>query len=161
MNDYVCDEVFGALRRIVRSLDVHSNRLKGRYGLTGPQLIILKKLEKNPNSSVRNLAESVSLSSATVTVILESLERKGLVNRSRGKEDRRRVENVLTEQARQILAQNPSLLRERFVEEFSKLPQWEQTSILSSLQRLAYLMESEEQPVAVTEDQFHFTPSNF
>jgi DNA-binding MarR family transcriptional regulator len=159
MYNYVCDEVFGALRRIVRSLDVHSNRLRVRYGLTGPQLVILKKIESTPNCSVRNLAEAVSLSSATVTVILESLEKKGLVNRSRGKEDRRRMENVLTEKARQILALNPSLLRESFVEEFLKLPEWEQTSILSSLQRLAFLMESEEQPVAVTEDEFNFSPS--
>ncbi len=39
-------EIVSALRRIIRAVDLHSKYLAQRYGLTGPQLVVLQSLEQ-------------------------------------------------------------------------------------------------------------------
>ncbi|HSL18147.1 MAG TPA: MarR family transcriptional regulator, partial [Methylomirabilota bacterium] len=60
-------QVLAALRRIIRAIDLHSRSLVQRYGLTGPQLVVLKELIDRPPQSVSALAGAVNLSQATVT----------------------------------------------------------------------------------------------
>ena len=40
----ITNEVMSALRRIIRAIDLHSRALVQRFGLTGPQLTVLKEL---------------------------------------------------------------------------------------------------------------------
>ena len=40
------EEVMLLLRQIVRAIDLHSRRLVHDYGLTGPQLLLLRALER-------------------------------------------------------------------------------------------------------------------
>lgn len=85
----------------------------------------------------------VSLSHATVTDILDRLEKRGLVQRNRSRCDKRRVIVEITDLGLELLQRAPPLLQERFVAEFTKLQDWEQAQILSTLQRVAALMEAE------------------
>ena len=87
------------------------------------------------------LARRVSLSQATLTDILNRLEQRGLIRRSRSLPDRRRVVVEVTATGRSLAETSPPLLQERFVRRFSALPDWEQTLLLSSLQRIAELRE--------------------
>lgn len=138
----VTREVVMALRRIIRAVDLHSHALVARCGLTGPQLMVLKELVEGHPRSVGEVARGVHLSQATVTGILDRLEERGAVSRTRSRDDRRRVEVATTDRGRQALAAAPPLLQESFVRAFGQLPSWEQTQILSSLQRLVALMEA-------------------
>ena len=136
-------EVLAALRRIIRAIDLHSRTLVQRYGLTGPQLVVLKELAESSPRTVSELAHAVNLSQATLTGILDRLDRKGLVGRVRSTEDRRKVIVSSTGAAETLIAQAPPLLQEHFTHAFSGLPEWEQNQILSSLQRIVALMEAE------------------
>ncbi len=136
------DQVLMALRRIIRAIDLHSRDLVGSYGLTGPQLTVLRVLGDGRGRLVGEVARTVHLSQATVTGIISRLQKRGLVTRVRGNEDKRQVVVSLTPEAREILAQAPPLLQESFIEEFSKLQDWEQTQILSALQRVVAMMEA-------------------
>jgi DNA-binding MarR family transcriptional regulator len=131
-----------ALRRIIRAIDLHSRSLIHHYGLTGPQLVVLKELVESSPLSVGKLASSVNLSQATVTGILDRLERKDMVNRSRCNRDKRKVMVSHTAAAEEVLAGAPPLLQEHFTKAFGRLPDWEQTQVLSSLQRIVSLMEA-------------------
>ncbi len=137
-------QVTAALRRIIRAIDLHSRTLVQRYGLTGPQLVLLKELMDGEARTVGELARAVSLSQPTVTGILDRLERKGLTHRSRSTGDRRKVLVSSTPAARRALEEAPPLLQEHFEERFAELADWEQTLILSSLQRIVALMEADE-----------------
>jgi len=154
LQSVVTREVVMALRRIIRAVDLHSHALAARCGLTGPQLMVLKELVDGPPCSVGNLARAVHVSQATVTGILDRLEERDAVSRTRSRDDRRRVEVAATDRGRQLVAAAPPLLQEHFVRAFSQLPSWEQTQILSSLQRLVALMEAGEltvSPILATE----------
>jgi len=135
----VCEDVLVTLRQIIRAIDLHSRRLVQDHGLTGPQLVLLKALGHDELSS-GELARRVSLSQGTVTGVLDRLERRGLIVRARSEEDRRRVIVRLTEAGVSVLAEAPSLLQDQFVAGFERLADWEQTLILSSLERVAAMM---------------------
>lgn len=136
-----CEEVLSTLRRIIRAIDLHSRQLALRYGLTGPQLILLQELARLREVSVGSLAKKVSLSNGTVTDILDRLEKRGFVTRSRSEADKRRVYAHITERGQQVLQESPPLLHENFSADFERLQDWEQSLILSSLQRVAGMME--------------------
>ena len=135
------DEVLMALRCIMRATDLYSSHLARYHGLTAPQLIVLGEISRSGKITAGQLAENVNLSNATVTGILNRLSKHGLIERRRADEDKRSVLVKLTGLGKRALANAPSLLHDRFVEEFEKLENWEQTSLLSSLQRIASMME--------------------
>lgn len=139
-SDQRCKEMLVSLRKITQAISLHSRDLNRRYGLTGPQLVILNEIANHTSLSVTELARCISLSQATVTDILNRLDKKGLVERTRDDADRRRVMIKITSQCRAILSQAPPALQETFVESYTNLPEWEQLMILSSLKRIVDLM---------------------
>lgn len=143
-NDAALDAVLLALRRIMRAVDLHSRSLIQRYGLTGPQLVVLRELSRRNEASGSELARAVSLSLPTVTGIVKRLEKRHLVSRRRSEADRRRIMVRPTSEAAQLLAAAPPPLQESFAREFEKLQDWEQSLILASLQRVVAMMEARE-----------------
>ena len=142
----VINEVLKTLRKIVRSIDLYSKSIAEKCGLTIPQLMILQELELETTISVGELALKVSLSSATVTDILDRLEKKGYIKRVRDLEDKRKVAVVATESGMSVSQNGPPILQDDFLNHLVDLRDWEKSMILSSLQRVASLMENEEQP---------------
>jgi DNA-binding MarR family transcriptional regulator len=136
------DEVLIALRKIIQSIDLNSRSLVKRVGLTGPQLLLLQEISKCGELSGGKLAKAVSLSQATVTGIVERLEKRGLVTRRRSQIDKRKVLVQVTSDGKDLLENAPSLMQESFVQQFGSLRDWEQAMILSSLQRLVILMDA-------------------
>ncbi len=139
----IANEVLVTLRQITRALDLYSQSLVKKIGLTGPQLFIIKELALNENITPGTLAKYMSISQATITSMIDRLEAKGYVKRQRDVHDRRKVKIGLLEPGREVLKKNPSLLQEDFVRKFEELNAWEQTLILSSLQRISELMQVE------------------
>ena len=136
------DNVLIALRKIIQSIDLNSRSLVKRVGLTGPQLIILQEISKSEEISSGQIAKAISLSQATVTGILERLEKRGLIERRRSEVDKRKVLVRVTPKGYQLLENAPPLMQESFIEQFNSLPDWEQSMILSALQRLVTLMDA-------------------
>lgn len=143
-NPDISKTILTSLRRIIRAIDLHSRLLAQKYGLTGPQIIILQELQRKQNHTVGSLAHEVSLSPPTVTSILDRLEKKNLIARNRSVEDKRRVEITSTAAAENILQKKPPLMQENFQKKLNQLADWEQSLILSSLQRIAAMMQIEE-----------------
>ncbi len=136
------DSVMIALRKIIQAIDMNSKKLVKRVGLTGPQLVILQEISSLGEVTAGEIARAVSLSQATLTGILERMEKRGLLSRRRSKHDKRRVMVSITESGMKILDDAPSLMQEEFVDGFSSLQEWEQNMILSSLQRLVSIMDA-------------------
>lgn len=136
------DQLIVALRRITRSIDLHSHDLLQAAGLTAPQLATLQAISRLQPVPLGTLAKTIHLSQATLTGILTRLENRNYIARSRCGADRRSVRVELTELASSLLENAPSLLQHSFRERFFELPEWEQTQMLATLQRIASMMES-------------------
>lgn len=144
-DQFYADSILIMLRRIIRSVDLHSRKLVQVFGLTGPQLFLLTEIIKCEQPSISDLAQRVHLSHATVTDILCRLEKRNLVTRERSASDKRRVTVRATDEGRKLVEKKPSLLQEKLVDELAKLEDWEKTLTLSSLQRIVSMMEMEDE----------------
>lgn len=138
------NQIVAAIRRIMRAVSLHSRRLLEEHGLTGPQLATLQAVQDLGPIHPGALAKRVHLSSPTVTGILNRLEDRGVVVRSRAGPDRRKVEVQITDAGRKLLERTPSLLQDRFRAELSRLEEWELHSLLATLGRIAAMMHAEE-----------------
>ncbi|OYP37617.1 MarR family winged helix-turn-helix transcriptional regulator [Rhodopirellula sp. MGV] len=136
------DQIVAAIRQIIRAVDLHSRRLVQGHGLTGPQLAVLQETSRLGPVAPSALARSVHLSQPTITGVLKRLESRGLVQRERNESDRRSVTFDITELGKQTLAASPSLLQDEFRVALSRLEEWERLQILSTLQRVATLMDA-------------------
>ena len=136
-------EVLIALRRVIRATDLHSKYLAKTSGLTAPQILLLQTIRDKGQITIGEIANEMSLSQATVTTILDRLEKRKLVTRERSEQDKRKVHAYLTEGATDILKNAPIPLQEHFTRQFSDLQEWEKTMIISSLQRVAQMMDAQ------------------
>lgn len=140
----ISEQILVALRRVTRAVDQYSRQLAQSYGLTGPQAVIMKALARDEGLTMGELARRVNLSQATVTDIAKRLEARGLLERRRSDDDRRRVGIRLTDTGRQLMAHPLPLLQEHFVAQLHQLHDWEQTQLLSSLQRIGEMMNAQD-----------------
>jgi len=136
------EELLVALRRIIRAIDLRSKQLSREVGLTGPQLLVLQNIGAQPNIMVRQIAENINLSPATVTSILDRLEARGLVNRVRSTEDKRKVAISLTGSGEASLQAAPLPFQEHFTNRFRQLEEWEQSQMVATMQRIASMMDA-------------------
>ena len=140
------EEVLTALRRIIRATDLHSKHLEKTAGLTAPQLLLLQILQSRNNDKMTSgtLADEMNLSQATVTTILDRLESKALIKRQRSSDDKRKVYVTLTSEGAETIKLAPPPLQQLFAKRFQALENWEQTLIISALQRIAHMMNAQD-----------------
>ncbi len=137
------EELLVALRKVIRAIDLRSKQLSKDVGLTGPQLLVMQNVGKLPGIMVRQIADNINLSPATVTSILDRLETKSVVQRIRSTEDKRKVGVFLTDEGQRLLQDAPLPFQEHFTNRFSQLKEWEQSQMVATLQRIASMMDAE------------------
>lgn len=141
-------DVLRAIRRILRQVSAHSQRLSRDHGVTVPQLLCIKSIGELAGSAddltLARLSDRVQLSSATVSRIVERLVRAGLVVRQRSEHDRRRVCLSLSDAGQARYEALPMPLQERFVQRLLALPDGERQELLDALERVVSLMDAED-----------------
>jgi DNA-binding MarR family transcriptional regulator len=131
-----------ALRRILRATELNSRLLASQTGLTTSQFIILQIIARHGRALPSTVARSARLTQATVTSLVDKLERAQLVTRSRDTQDRRRIWIEITPSGRSTLAESPDLLHDRFRARFRTLEDWEQAMIITALERVSTMLDA-------------------
>lgn len=146
-----CDAILMSIRRITRAVDRHSKQLARTSGLSVPQLLVMHAIRRRGSVAIGLIAKDVCQSQATITTIIDRLESLGLLHRDRSTDDRRIVHVNLTDAGEQKLGESPDLIQENFVRAFGELDRWEQQMILSTLDRVAKMLNPEDinSPTAV------------
>ncbi len=138
------DEILVALRRITRAIDLQSKRLQKTTGLTTSQLLVLQVIDDLGNPTPSSISREVVLSQATVTSLVDRLERNGMVSRSKSDSDKRAVHIELTPLAQEKLKDAPEPLQAGFLREYRKLPEYQKHLLIAALQQIATMMDAEE-----------------
>lgn len=150
-------EILRSIRRIIRRVSDYSRTMSRDVGLTVPQLLCLKAIGDGGIDEITPVfvSHKVHLSPATVSGILDRLERDGLVVRERRSRDRRKVCLGLTPKGAELYEHLPTPLQEAFLRRLAKLDDSSQHELLGALQRVVDLMEAgniEAFPILTTED---------
>ncbi len=133
--------VLTAIRRITRAVDIQSKQVTKAVGLTVPQVVLLQATRELGPVTSKRLAQEASLSPATVVIILEKLEAKGLIDRRRDTRDRRVVFTSLTPAGAKALEGAPPLLHDAFSRRFSALSQARRGEIIEALGSVADMLD--------------------
>jgi len=137
------DHALIALRQILRATEISARALAKQCGLTPSQLILMELIVKTDGATPSALAKEISLSHATLTALIDKLESRCLVKRTRDPTDKRRTIVRLTDAGLSTLESAPSLLQQRFERGFAKLEEWEQSFLVAALERTVALLDAE------------------
>ena len=113
----------------------------GENALSFSQLALIRALAGRDAARVSELADDAAITPSTATRILDVLERRAMVQRTRIETDRRRVTVTLTDQGRIALARQDAWMRGRQREFYAELPDGERELAASLLLRVAQLID--------------------
>lgn len=144
-----------ALRRILRATELYGRDLAQEAGLTAVQLRVLQIVAEKGHTTPTEIATRMGVSQATISVLLNKLQSYGLLERKKSATDRRQVDLCITDLGLNKVQAAPDALQQRYVAQFEALPDWEQSMIVSVLERVAGMLDASDldaAPVLATGD---------
>jgi DNA-binding MarR family transcriptional regulator len=82
-------QIVALIRRMVSRMYVDSKGMTKRFGLTGPQVLVMRALLKHGAMSSADLSNALYVTASNLTGIIDRLEQKGFVARTNKPSDRR------------------------------------------------------------------------
>ena len=134
-------EIVWLIRRLMQGSYIYNKELNKTYQVSAPQLSSLLALYENGPLPTSQIAKYIMVNSSTVTGIIDRLEQKGLVQRSRISTDRRVITVTLTDKGRELAEHAPPPIQEKIVEGLQKLPPHEIEKIVQALTKLTYMLD--------------------
>lgn len=131
-----------ALRRILRATELNARMLARETGLTTPQLIVLEIVVAAGRVTPKEISGKAGVGQATASALIDRLETRKLVTRTRDERDRRVVWVAPTEAGRTLLEAAPDPLQRTFSQQFEALPDWEQAMIVAALERIGAMLNA-------------------
>lgn len=145
----IAQSIMRSLRRIQQIISTQGRRAVERYEVTMPQLLFLKQLGSLGTTTPSAVARRLGVSQATVSGMIDRLETRGHLARSRSSLDRRKVMLDLTEQGRALVADAPLPLQERLADALARRsPRWRATIDLALSELIEMMGESGPAPDA-------------
>ena len=134
-------EIVWLIRRLVQAQDLYSKALDKAYNVSSCQLACLQSLEEKGPMPPSQIARHVLVNSSTLTGVIDRLERKNLVQRTRESSDRRVITIALTEAGRRLAETAPPPVEKKIVDGLKKMSPRELAQILGGMGRLTKLLE--------------------
>jgi MarR family 2-MHQ and catechol resistance regulon transcriptional repressor len=117
------------LVRAAESVTSRTSRLMTEAGLTLSQFGVLEALYHKGPLCQRDIAAKILKSTGNITLVIDNLEKRGLVRRERDNEDRRYLTIHLTNEGGALIAQSFGAVQEALVLEMSALTPHEQRQL--------------------------------
>jgi DNA-binding MarR family transcriptional regulator len=134
------------LRDAFGELSAAQRRLRGRdqarHGhLSLAQFHAIRHIAEEGEATAGSIAKGAELTPASVTAILDGLERDGLVARRRSDEDRRVVLVSLTAQGREVVDKKRALWRSIWHDRLGGVPEHDLGAATRALREIAALLD--------------------
>ena len=144
MEDNHLEEALVAIRRVMRATEINSLSLAKKSQLTPTQHTVLQIIANKKHTTPSHISYITTLRHTTIATVINKLLSRDLITREKGVNDKRIQYLNITEEGFKILKSAPDVLQDKFKEEFSVLNDWEQSMIVSCLQRVAFFIDAEE-----------------
>lgn len=142
----VVADIIDDIRRIFQVLTEQSRKIEHETSLTGPQLWVVKILKETSPMKVSDLARRMYLHPATMVGLLDRLEAKSLLKRTRSEKDRRVVFIDLTEQGRELEINSPEVVQNLLVKGLEKIGAKELKLISEGLDQIVNILGAQGVP---------------
>ena len=135
--------IMQSLRRIFKAIQDYSQEVSQKFGITGPQLWVLKTLSTNGSLPLGQLSKMMYLHPSTITGVVDRLEKKGYVVRDRVHKDRRVVMVQLTSKGKKTASKAPNPIQGKMVYGLNRLKQKNLNSIYDAVEKLMEIAEAQ------------------
>ena len=132
------------IRKLMQSGAYYTKELNKKYNVSAPQIACLLALLDSGPMALSQIAKKIMVNSSTLTGIIDRLELKGLVARTRTSMDRRVITIELTEEGRKLAQNAPPPIQMKIVEGLKQLDEQEREQIIQALEKLAGMIDSQE-----------------
>lgn len=109
-------------------------------GITGERFMVMFELNLQPNSSLKQLATSLVVSSSSLSVMVNSMVEQGIVSRLQDPQDRRRVVLRLSDEGERQLALVENHLIDRFQEYLNCLSKDDRADLDTAVETLLHVV---------------------
>lgn len=137
-------QIVQGLRRVVKALHAFSQDVYRQYGLTGPQLWALKTLQRAGRLSAGQLARALAVHQSSVSILIDRLVKRGLVQRLRPRGDGRFVHLELTKRGLSLSTMAPEPAQGRLLHGLQAMSRAEVSQIRHAVDQLVTVMEAED-----------------
>lgn len=139
-----------ALRRfrvVFSTVKKHFQDIESKCGVSGAQLWAISEVAGLPGLRVSELARAMSVHQSTASNLVGELERKGLVRKERGA-DQRVVRLYLTEQGDELVARAPKPMMGVLPDALQRLPEDVLNSLTANMDVLIAIMQLKDEAAA-------------
>jgi DNA-binding MarR family transcriptional regulator len=131
-------------RIVIRAAQRHSAWIEKQCGVSGAQLWVMHELHEHSGLRVGEIANRLAIHQTTASNLLDSLERRGYVVKTRDREDQRVVKLALSEQGAELLLRAPAPARGLLTEALCKLESQNLMKLNEGLQALLECIDGED-----------------
>jgi DNA-binding MarR family transcriptional regulator len=132
--------VLDSIRQVVRVLRLASRDAEKKVGLSAAQLFVLQKLAEGGVLSVNDLAERTHTHQSSVSVVVQRLVERGLVDRNRSQQDGRQADVSVTAAGRASLKSAPAAAQDQIIQALGKFGAKDIKQLADSLERLVEVL---------------------
>lgn len=136
------DKSLIALRRILRATELFGRELAKDSGLTPVQFRVLQVVAESGEATPKEVSKRMGVSQPTITSLIDKLVSRGMVVRQKSTVDGRQTDIFITDRGQKTIELAPDPLQQRYVRKFEAMEDWEQAQLLSSLERVAALLDA-------------------
>ncbi|QSX06477.1 MarR family transcriptional regulator [Sedimentibacter sp. zth1] len=134
-------EILRTFREVMKTLKKNIKCQYKEVNLTGAQGMMMGILAHNEKMKISDLSEKLNLSNSTVSGIVDRLEKQGLVERVRSKEDRRVVYVNITPEFKKIAEEKFKEAEKEIEIKMSRASDEELDRILQGLNSLKKILD--------------------
>ena len=137
-------QIIYQIRRLMQAGYQYTKELNKHYQVSAPQLNCLLALHEKGSLPPSQIARQIMVKSSTVTGVIDRLEVKGLVKRTRNSHDRRVITIELTEAGKHLAQNAPPPIQQKIVDGLERLQSDQLDQIVHYLGLLTRMLDVQE-----------------
>jgi len=134
-------EIILSIRRLMQARELYKKELNRTYQVSASQLNCILAVYENGPLPPSQIAKHMMVESSTVTGVVDRLEQKGLVRRTRNSPDRRVVNIELTKGGTRLAENAPPPIQQKIIDGLGKLSEKQVNQIVKALQMLTNMLD--------------------
>lgn len=134
-------EIIYQIRRLMQAGSLYTKELNKKYQVSAAQLNCMLALYEQGPMPLSHIARTIFVKPSTVTGIIDRLEQKGLVTRSRRSPDRRVITIELSPSGEELARNAPPPIQQKIIDGLRSLSPEDAEKILRGLQALTEMLD--------------------
>ena len=134
-------QIIFSIRRLIQASELYTKELNKKYQVSAAQLNCILSLYEHGSLPPSQIAKHMMVQSSNVTGVVDRLERKGFVERTRNSPDRRVITIQLTKAGKKLAENAPPPIQQKIIDGLKQTKKAKKEQIVRSLGMLTDMLD--------------------